>query len=209
MMILIGQYDSSYTRRVAIALRLYGIPFEHRPWSVGADQDRIRPFNPLTRVPTLILEGGETLLDSSSIIDFIDSLVEPERRLYPVSQPARRRAMRVAALASGMADKAVALFYELHMHAVSAPDWVKRCRGQILGALAVLESERAATRSPWWFGADFGHADIAVACHVRHAFEAHPDMAEFARYPALQAHCEAMESMDAFRQLSQPLVSPV
>ena len=35
-MILIGQYDSPFVRRVGIALSLYDIPFEHRPWSSSA-----------------------------------------------------------------------------------------------------------------------------------------------------------------------------
>jgi Glutathione S-transferase, N-terminal domain len=52
-MILIGQYDSPFVRRVAIALRLYGLPFEHRPWSTFGEGDKIAPFNPLRRVPTL------------------------------------------------------------------------------------------------------------------------------------------------------------
>ncbi len=51
-MILIGQYDSPFVRRAGIALRLYGLPFEHRPWSVFGDADRIRAINPLMRVPT-------------------------------------------------------------------------------------------------------------------------------------------------------------
>ena len=58
-MILIGQYDSPFVRRVGIALRLYGMAFEHRPWSVFGDADKIRVLNPLVRVPTLVLEDGE------------------------------------------------------------------------------------------------------------------------------------------------------
>jgi len=53
-MFLIGQYDSPFVRRVAIALRLYGLPFEHRPWSTFGDADKIAPYNPLRRVPTLV-----------------------------------------------------------------------------------------------------------------------------------------------------------
>ncbi len=57
-MILIGQYDSPFMRRVGIALVLYGMAFEHRPWSVFGDADRLRAGNPLMRVPVLVLEDG-------------------------------------------------------------------------------------------------------------------------------------------------------
>ena len=48
-----------------MALRLYGLPFEHRPWSTFGDADKIAPFNPLRRVPTLVLDGGEVLIEST------------------------------------------------------------------------------------------------------------------------------------------------
>jgi len=68
-MILIGQYDSPFVRRVAIALRLYGIAFEHRPWSTFGDAEKIAPYNPLRRVPTLVLDSGEALIESAMILD--------------------------------------------------------------------------------------------------------------------------------------------
>jgi glutathione S-transferase len=68
-MILIGQYDSPFVRRVAIAMTLQGVAFEHRPWSVWADAEAIAPFNPLRRVPTLVLDDGEALIESSAILD--------------------------------------------------------------------------------------------------------------------------------------------
>ena len=67
-MFLIGQYDSPFVRRTAIALRLYGIAFEHKPWSTFGDAETIAPYNPLRRVPTLVLDSGEALegLDSKT-----------------------------------------------------------------------------------------------------------------------------------------------
>jgi glutathione S-transferase len=56
-MILIGQYDSPFVGRVAIALRLHGLAFEQRPWSTFGEGDRIPPYSPLRRVPTLSLDG--------------------------------------------------------------------------------------------------------------------------------------------------------
>ena len=68
-MLLIGMYDSPYVRRVAVSLKLCGIAFEHANWSVGADFERIRQYNPLVRVPTLVLDDGEVLLDSAALLD--------------------------------------------------------------------------------------------------------------------------------------------
>lgn len=62
-MILIGQYDSPFVRRVAIAAALYDLAFEHRPWSTFGDAERIRPYNPLLRVPT---RSGTTAASSST-----------------------------------------------------------------------------------------------------------------------------------------------
>src|SRR5688500_9135952 len=93
-MILIGQYGSSFVRRVGIALTLYGLPFEHRPWSVFGDVEKIRPYNPLVRVPVMVLDGGDVLIESHIIIDHLDSLVPPKRALYPRTEPARHKALR-------------------------------------------------------------------------------------------------------------------
>ena len=80
-MFLIGQYDSPFTRRVAIAMRLYGLPFEHRPWSTFGEGDKIAPYNPLRRVPTLVLDDGEALIESTAILDYLDELVGPEQAM--------------------------------------------------------------------------------------------------------------------------------
>jgi glutathione S-transferase len=89
-MILIGQYDSPFVRRVAIALRLYGMAYEHRPWSTFGDADRIAPFNPLRRVPTLVLDNGEVLIESTAILDHLDELVGPARAMIADSGDRRR-----------------------------------------------------------------------------------------------------------------------
>ena len=86
-MILIGQYDSPFVRRVGIALTLYGLPFSHQPWSTFSDADKLRPYNPLTRVPTLVLDSGETLIESHAILDYLDSLVPADRACFRKPSP--------------------------------------------------------------------------------------------------------------------------
>ncbi len=142
-MILIGQYDSPFVRRVGIALTLYGLPFEHRPWSVFGDAEKIRPYNPLTRVPTLVLDDGEVLTETYCILDYLDSLVPADRAMVPPREPARHQVLKIAALANGLADKAVSLFYEKRLHREASDVWVDRCHAQISAALAALEADRA------------------------------------------------------------------
>jgi glutathione S-transferase len=207
-MILIGQYDSPFVRRVGIALTLYGLPFEHRPWSTFSDAEKIRAYNPLVRVPTLVLDDGAVLIDSHIILDYLDSLVPAGRAMFPASEPARHRALAVAALATGLADKAVSLFYERALHREVSEVWVGRCRAQMAAALAALEADRAGRAGPWWFGERIGHADIAVAAALRFIAEAHPEAVSLAGYPALAAHASRLEALPAFQQIRQPFIPP-
>lgn len=207
-MILIGQYDSPFVRRAAIAMRLYGLPFEHRPWSVFGDADKIRRFNPLTRVPTLVLDDGDVILDSAAIIDHIDSLADAATVLMPRVEPQRRRVMNVVSLATGLADKAVSLFYEQKLHKDVSALWESRCLAQLSAAVAALEESRRAAGGPHWFGDRITHADIAAACALRHACEAHPGLIDFGALPALRAHCEALEALPVFIEISQPFIAP-
>jgi glutathione S-transferase len=207
-MILIGQFDSPFVRRVGIALRLYGMPFEHRPWSTFGDADRIPPHSPLRRVPTLVLDDGEALIESGAILDHLDEAAGPAVALIARSGPERRRALKVCALAMGLADKAVSLFYERTFHPQTSQRWSDRCRSQIGDVLAVLGAGRAAASGSWWFGRDMGHADIAVACALRFARDAHPGIVELAAYPALAAHAARCEALPVFQEISQPFVPP-
>lgn len=209
-MILIGQYDSPFVRRVGIALTLYGLPFEHRTWSAFGDADKLRAINPLTRVPTLVLDDGTVLTDSHMMLDYLDSQVPTERAMFPRSEPARHKALRIAALATGLADKAVSLFYEKRLHGKDQVSqvWADRCRAQIGAVFTVLESERAARPGPYWYGDAIGHADIAVAATLRFIAEAHPGLMPMSDCPALAAHGARCEALPAFQQIQQPFIPP-
>ena len=207
-MILIGQYDSPFVRRVAIALRLYAIGYEHRPWSTFGDAERIAPFNPLRRVPTLVLDSDESLIESGAILDYLDECVGPSRAMIARSGDARRRALKVCALATGLADKAVSLIYERVLHQTTSEQWIARCRTQIADVLTALDSSRPESRSTFWFGETIGHADIAVACALRFTREAHPGLFDEQRWPALAAHASMCENRREFREIAQPFQPP-
>jgi len=204
-MILIGQYDSPFVRRVGIALVLYGMAFEHYPWSVFDDADKLRALNPLMRVPVLVLDDGIVLTDSHMILDYLDGLAaEP---MVPQAEPARHRVLQVVALGAGLAEKAVALFYERRLHDAASAVWEARCQSQIGAVVRALEDDRATRADPWWFDR-MTHADIAVACALRFAVEALPGVVDFAALPHLRAHCDRMEALPAFVQIRQAFDPP-
>jgi glutathione S-transferase len=207
-MILIGQYDSPFVRRVAIALSLYGMAYEHRPWSVFGDAGQIAPFNPLIRVPTLVLDSGDVLIESAMILDYLDEQAGEARAMITSQGKERREALKVCALATGLADKAVALVYERVLHEQKSQTWVTRCTGQVERVLDVLEADRASRATPYWFGDAIGHADIAVACALRFTREAHASVFSATRWPVLAAHADKCEALPVFQQIVQPFNPP-
>jgi glutathione S-transferase len=207
-MILIGQYDSPFVRRVAIALRLYDIPFEHCPWSTFGDGDRIAEFNPLRRVPTLVLDNGEALIESGAILDHLDEHVGPSRAMIAAHGDLRRHALKVCALATGLADKAVSLVYEQVLHQTTSDQWIARCRTQISSVLNVLDADRAGKTTRYWFGDAIGHADIAVACVLRFTRDAHRGLFDENLWPALAAHATTCEALPVFQEIAQPFSAP-
>lgn len=207
-MILIGQYDSPFVRRVGIALTLYGLPFTHRPWSTFGEAEKISPYNPLIRVPALVLDNGEVLIESHAILDYLDSLVPEDSAMFPKTEPARHQALKVTSLATGLGDKAVSLFYEKRLHKDVSEVWVNRCRSQMIAALAALETDRAGRPGDYWFDNRIGHADIAVAAVLRFVAEAHPSLIPMGDFPALNAQAARLEALPVFQEIIQPFIPP-
>jgi glutathione S-transferase len=69
---LLGHYMSPYTRRIAVSLNFLGTPFELVEVSVMREPERVRPHNPVLRIPTVLLDDGEPLIESGAILDEID-----------------------------------------------------------------------------------------------------------------------------------------
>ncbi|MBW6397427.1 glutathione S-transferase family protein [Roseomonas sp. HJA6] len=205
-MILIGQYDSPFVRRVGIALTLYGRAFEHRPWSTFGEADRIRPYSPLTRVPVLVVDGV-ALTDSHLILAHLDDSAPAGASLMPADPAARLAARRLVGLATGLAETAVSLFYELKLHDSPSPLLIARRGGQVKAAAAVLE-EAAQAATPCLCGEALSHADIAMAAAMRFVTEAHPGLVAVAGTPALARRCAVLEATAPFQAICQPFIPP-
>jgi glutathione S-transferase len=197
-MLLIGMFDSPFVRRVAITLKLSGLPFEHANWSVGKDFDRIREYNPLGRVPTLVLANGVRLFESAAILDYLDELVGPERALLPASGPDRRQALNLMAMATGAAEKGILQVYEgvFRPEAKRHQPWLERLRLQMAAALSAIDryvGEKGVAQ--WLVGKRMTQADITAVCaftFLNDTLRVAADAARFQSLATLAARCEAL-----------------
>lgn len=204
-------FDSPFVRRVAIALRLYGLPFEHLDWSVGRDLARIRAFSPLGRVPALVLDDGEVLAESAAILDHLDEQAGPAMSLLPASGADRRRALQYIALAVGAAEKGREQIYEgaFRPQEKRHEPWLERCRSQMSGALAELDRACAERGEELWLiGARMTHADIAAAVVTTFLIESPAVALDTTTLPSLRALRERCESLPAFRETHAPWSMP-
>jgi glutathione S-transferase len=198
-MILLGMLDSPYVRRVAISLDLMGVAFEHRPLSVFRTYDEFRKVNPVVKAPSFVCDDGTVLMDSTLILDHVETLVEPARRLMPADVAGRREALRLVGLAMAACEKCVQIFYE---RSTRPPEkrhepWLARV-GQQANA-AFRELEPAASRAkPWLQGERFNAADVAVACAWRFSQHYDAEQVPAGEYPALVAYSRRAEALPEF-----------
>jgi len=205
---LIGQYDSPFVRRVAVALHIYDMAYDHVPWSTFGDGHLVAAHNPLKRVPALILDDGEVLIESSAILDHLDECAGPERALLPPKGAPRRAALRRIAMMTGAADKAVSYFYAKLFSQDLSPEFAARCEEQICAALTAIDRACSERESGWWHGELPGHDDIAAVCVTRFIREAYPDLYGKLHLPDLDGHCATAEALPAFSAVVQPFCPP-
>lgn len=207
-MLLIGMFDSPFVRRVAISMKLLGMPFDHGNWSVGKDFERIRQHNPLGRVPTLVLDDGEALIESAAILDYLDEQAGAEHALLPRTGKQRRDSLRIMALASGAAEKGVLQVYERAFRPKEKwhQPWLDRCRAQVHGALMELDKLCAARTDHWLIDDRMTQADITVACVFTFLTDAADvDATLYPNIAQLAARCEVLP---VFQEIRLPFFTP-
>jgi glutathione S-transferase len=209
-MILIGMFDSPFVRRVAVSLNLLEVPYEHKNWSVGKEFELIRQFNPLGRVPTLVQPDGETLIDSSAILDFLDESAGAHRALLPRLGKERRDALRIISIALGAAEKGVLQLYEVAFRPEEKryEPWIERCRNQMHGGLAELDRLAQSRGDAWMVGTGLTQADVTVACAFTFLSDALQVSQSWVNYPGLAALATRCEALSEFRATRVPFHPP-
>jgi glutathione S-transferase len=196
---LIGMLDSPFVRRAAVTMRFLGVEYEHRPLSVLRTYDEFRAVNPLVKVPTLVCDDGEMLIDSSLIISHIESLAG--RSLMPEEIDKQRRALQVVGVGLAAMEKVAQRIYELKMRPeeFQYEPWLARICEQLGAALDWLEKAVAQPgRDDWMFGSQITQADITTAIAWRFAVYAAPTEARPDARPALVAFSRRAEALPEF-----------
>ena len=196
MLRLISATPSPYARKVRITLAEKGIPFElvtEVPWDSTTATPR---YNPLEKLPVLLLEDGGSVYESRFILEWIEAK-HPAPPMLPEDVDARLFARQVEVVADGVCDAVVALFWERHRDPdKQSAEWKARQLRKVDGgmrALAGWVGERE-----FVVGGRFGLADVATGTVCRYLdvrFAEHPWRQA---HPALAAYSGRMERRPSF-----------
>lgn len=185
---LIGSLTSPFVRKVRLVLAEKHIDYEFvvdLPWAADT---QVPSFNPLGKVPVLILDDGATLYDSRVIVEYLDT-VTPVSRLIPEGNRQRISVKRWEALADGVVDAAALIFIERTQRPPEhqSADWIVRQEQKVFRGLEAMSEELGEKK--WCTGDLMNLADIATGCALGYLDfrfseikwrEAHPNLAKLA-----------------------------
>ena len=200
-MILIGRNVSPFVRRVASVMRLLKIEFEQRFLATADSIEDIAKFNPLGRVPSLVLNDSEILIDSSAIIDYLLELKDQNGDLLPKTGSERRSILRTVAIAHGVMEKGVASSYEQTRRSPEkvSDEWLSYLQKQIIWGLEDLE-RKAEHTSEWLHGDRLTLADVTSICAFDYINMRHPVLFDANSFLALKKLTDKGNKLPAFSE---------
>ncbi|WP_223526260.1 glutathione S-transferase N-terminal domain-containing protein [Pseudomonas sp. BF-B-26] len=195
---LIGMLDSPYVRRVAISAKRLGIPLEHQSVSVFRHFEQFQQINPVVKAPTLVLDDGEVLIDSTLILDYLEALAGPANSLMPSDLKQRLRSLRLIGLALAACEKSVQLYYERNLRPaeIQFEPWVERVEGQLAAAYSALERELE--MQPLKTDGTIAQDGITLAVAWSFTRLVVPDQVDENRFPQINAFTAYAEGLEDF-----------
>jgi len=208
MVKLIGNYLSPYVRRVAVSLNALELPYELQALFVFKEPDKVRAHNPVVRIPTLLLDDGDVLVESYAILDELDQMVGPARALTPPSGKQRRHVMKVTAVALASVEKAQWAFYEGRVRPPEKvhEEWIAHNERQVLGGLRFLDELASRLPDDGWIagGERLSQADITTVVAYTFANAVRPQLNLAQEVPALAKFAARCEDMPIFTRAPLP-----
>lgn len=188
---------SPYARKARVVLAEKRIDCELEPVAVGGSDSPVNAYNPLGKVPTLLLDDGSTLYDSRVIVDFLDN-VSPIGRLIPEGHRDRAAVRRWEALADGILDAALLVRRESQRPQTGeGAAWAARQMEKIARGLTQMASDLEGRQ--WCHNERYSLADIALGCCLGYLDFRKPGGVDWrASHPGLLAHYERLLERPAF-----------
>ena len=192
---LVGSKTSPYVRKVRVILAERALPFEFIEESAWTAQTTVPRYNPLNKVPALVMDDGESIYDSRVICEYLDTL--SGGGLLPADPAQRARVRRDEALGDGIADAGIAAFLERKREAARQdPAWIARQLDKVNAGLAALE--RALGGKDYLGGKQPNMSDIACACALFWTEFRMPELGVRAKHPSIKAWAQRMEARASF-----------
>ena len=199
MLKLISATPSPYARKVRIALTEKNIPFDlltEVPWD-STTQTPV--YNPLEKLPVLILDSGKSVYESHYILEFIEAKYTDVLPLLPKDDlDGALFAKQVEVVADGICDALVLLFFEKQRgDGKQSEEWMARQRRKVDGGLKALADWIDNKR--YFVNNTFGLADVAagsVLGYLKVRFSEHPWRET---YPHLARYSEGLEERQSFK----------
>ena len=199
---LIASLTSPYARKVRIVLAEKKIEcdlVEESPWS---EETAVPRYNPLGKVPVLVLDDGSTLFDSRVIVQYLDT-VSPVSRLIPEAGRQRIAVKRWEALADGLCDAAAAIVIERRRPAKQqSREWIDRQSAKVELALKELAGDLG--ERAWCNGEAYSLADIATGCALGYLDLRQPSIDWRGPYPNLVKLAEKLARRSSFAETVAP-----
>ena len=197
MLKLISATPSPYARKVRITLAEKAIPFElvtEVPWNSTTATPQ---YNPLEKLPVLVLPDGTGVYESRFILEWIEAKY-PEPPMLPTDIDARLFARQVEVLVDGVCDALVLLFWERHRPAEQqSTAWQARQMRKVDGGLAALAGWVG--QKTFIVGDRFGLADVAAGTLCRYLDVRFPSYDWRSRHTDLSAYSDTLEQRPSFR----------
>lgn len=180
---LIGSYTSPFARKVRVVLAEKKIEADFEIDSPWTPDSRVPDFNPLGKIPVLVLDDGTALFDSRVIVEYLDN-VTPNNKLMPAPNRERMEVKRWEALADGLCEAGVAAFLEAKRPAGEmSPSWITRQREKVMRSLDFMAKELG--ENAWCMGTHFSLADITVGVALGYLDFRFPDIDWRTSHPGL------------------------
>ena len=192
---LLGTDGSPYVRKVRITLEEKSVAYDYVRERPSVPGSSVPSYNPLAKIPTLVLDNGKAIYDSPVIVEYVDG-IGTGAKLIPTEFEARIEVKRWEALGDGICDAGVACMGEKRRTANQSQDYIDRQLGKVKRGIAVAAKELG--DKPWCHGGTHTLADIALGTALGYIAFRFPDYDWQTAYPNLKAFHERMMARPAF-----------